>query len=321
MAKDSYSRKWQITINNPLEHGFTHERICHELDDLKSTVYYCMADEVGSTHHTHIYVCFSSVVRFSTMKNKFPQAHLEIVRGTSEQNRDYIMKASKWENDTKHGTSIPGSFCEFGVLPLERPGTRNDLVDLYDMVKSGMTNYEILEIAPEYLIHLDKLDRIRLALKAEEYREVFRDMEVTYIWGPTGVGKTRYVTEQHGYRNLYRVTNYQHPFDTYQNEPVLVFDEFRSQIKISDMLNYLDGHPLQLPCRYVNRQACYTKVYIISNMMLEQQYAEIKLEHWSTWMAFRRRINKVQYFPHQDENKFLQAGTKEELDKLMHKGG
>ena len=27
MAKDSQSRKWQITVNNPVEKGYTHERI------------------------------------------------------------------------------------------------------------------------------------------------------------------------------------------------------------------------------------------------------------------------------------------------------
>ena len=274
MSKDTQSRKWQITINNPLDYGFDHDRIKDELGDLKSLAYYAMADEAGSCHHTHIYAAFSSAVRFSTLKGRFPQAHLEVGRGSSQQNRDYIAKSGKWEHDSKHGTSIPGTFEEFGELPVERPGARNDLVDLYDMVKSGLTNYEILETTPEHLIHLDKLDRVRQTVKAEEYREIFRDMEVTYIWGPTGSGKSRYVMERNGYRNVYRVTDYHHPFDTYQNEPVMVFDEFRSQIKISDMLNFLDGYPLQLPCRYANRQACYSTVYIVSNMMLEQQYAE-----------------------------------------------
>ena len=44
---------------------------------------------------------------------------------------------------------------------------------------------------------------------------------------------------------------------------MLIFEEFRGGLKHGDMLNSLDGYPLLLPCRYFNRQASYTKVFII----------------------------------------------------------
>ena len=118
--KDPKGRKWQITINNPAEKGFTHERIISELSTLKSTVYWCMADEIGAeeeTPHTHIFVAFSSAVRFSTLKNHFPPAHFERANGTAQENRDYIAKSGKWENDEKHGTKIDGTFEEWGEMP------------------------------------------------------------------------------------------------------------------------------------------------------------------------------------------------------------
>lgn len=304
MTRDSQSRKWQITINNPLEKGYTHEKIKEELSKLKSVLYYCMADEAGQTHHTHIYVVFSSAVRFSTLKNKFKEAHLEIARGTSEQNRDYIAKSGKWEKNKKHGTIIPGTFEEFGEMPIERPGARNDLADLYDMVKSGKSNYQIMEEAPEYLFHIDKIERVRQVIKSEEYREKFRELTVTYIHGKTGVGKTRHVMEKYGYSNVYRVTDYTHPFDNYKGEDVMLFDEFRGQFKIYDMLNYLDGYPLELPCRYSNKQACYTKVYIISNIPFEEQYPNIKVEQINTWNALKRRIHKFEKFDYQEVRSF-----------------
>ncbi len=291
MTRDSQSRKWQITINNPLEKGYPHERIKGELDKFKSILYYCMADEAGHTHHTHIYIVCSSAVRFSTLKNNFKEAHLEIARGTSEQNRDYIAKSGKWVNDNKHGTVLPGTFEESGEMPVERQGARNDLADLYDLINSGASNYQIMEEAPEYLLHTDKIDRVRQIIKAEEFKETFRQMEVTYIWGETGIGKTRSVLEKHGYSNVYRITEYTHPWDSYNCQKIIVFDEFHSQFKISDMLNYLDGYPLELPCRYSNKQACFTNVYIISNISFEEQYSCIKREQTSTWNALRRRIH------------------------------
>lgn len=89
------------------------------------------------------------------------------------------------------------------------------------------------------------------------------------------------------------MTDYDHPFERYNGEDVLLFDEFRSQLRISDMLNYLDGYPLMLPCRYANRQACYTKVYLISNVPLEQQYRGVQMDELLTWKAFLRRIHHV----------------------------
>ena len=102
--------------------------------------------------------------------------------------------------------------------------------------------------------------------------------------------------ERYGYENVYRVTDYKHPFDTYKGQDILIFEEFHSNIKIQDMLNYLDGYPLDLPCRYNNKVACYTKVYITSNMSLRDQYVNIQREYEETWNAFLRRIGTVKTF-------------------------
>ena len=90
---------------------------------------------------------------------------------------------------------------------------------------------------------------------------------VTYIYGKTGCGKTRSIYEKHGAKNICRITNYKGSrginFDSYSSlHDVLVFEEFHSQVPIGDMLNYLDIYPIMLPCRYNDKVACYTKVYI-----------------------------------------------------------
>ena len=74
--------------------------------------------------------------------------------------------------------------------------------------------------------------------------------------------------EKYGYSNVFRVTDYIHPFDSSKNHSVIIFEEFRSSLKIQDMLNYLDGYPCELSARYNNKTACYLEVYIISNILL-----------------------------------------------------
>jgi len=295
--KDTQSRKWQITINNPQEKGFDHDRIRQEINELKSLCYYCMADEMGETYHTHVYVAFHSPVRFSTLKNCFPEAHIEMARGTSEENRDYIRKSGKWESDDKHGTSIPDTYEEFGEIPEEHQGERSDLEHLFELIKDGLTNYEIISMLPAQLFNIDRIERVRQMLKAEENKGVFRNLFVSYIWGPTGTGKTKSIMDKYGYTNVYRVVDYDHPFDGYAGEDVIVFDEFRSQLKIGDMLHFLDGYPIPLRARYMNRQACYTKVFLISNIPLEDQYWQVQQSQPATWEAFLRRIHEVVQFP------------------------
>ena len=93
---------------------------------------------------------------------------------------------------------------------------------------------------------------------------------MVYISGATGTGKTRGVLEKNGYANVYRVTDYLHPFDSYNGQPVIAFDEFRSSLRIKEMLLFCDIYPIELPSRYTNKYACYNKVYIISNWELEK---------------------------------------------------
>lgn len=291
------SRKWQLTINNPLEKGYTHDAIKKNIQMLKSLRYFCLSDEVAKTHHTHVFLLFHSPVRFSTIKRLFPEAHIEKSYGSSAQNRDYIFKeGEKWSKDRKRETNLPDTHEEWGELPEERQGERNDLAALYEMISAGKSNYDILEEQPDFIAQLERMDRVRQIIQEENFKEVFRKLEVLYLFGDTGSGKTRSVMERYGYANVFRVTNYKHPFDQYKGQDVIMFEEFQSSIPINQMLIYLDGYPVMLPCRYSDKVACYTKAYILSNIPLKEQYPDIQDYSPETWKAFLRRIHKVQVF-------------------------
>lgn len=74
---DTQSNMYQLTINSPKEKGYVHDKIAEILGgNFKTIQYFCMADEMGSCYHTHVFVVFSSRVRFSTVKKQFPEAHI-----------------------------------------------------------------------------------------------------------------------------------------------------------------------------------------------------------------------------------------------------
>lgn len=256
-----------------------------------------MADEMGSTYHTHIFVIFSSRVRFSMIKRHFPKARIDTVRGSVSDNVSYVKKSGKWADDEKHGTKIEGTFFEVGQQPPDSKGSRHDMTELYNMVNDGLSNSEILGQNQDYILHIDKLDKLRTVLLTEKYKGERRlGIEVTYRSGVTGTFKTRKVLDDFGDANVYRVTNYKHPFDNYACQPCIVFEEFRNSLPIKDMLSYMDIYPVILPARYADRFACYLNVFLISNWTLEMQFKEAQKDDKDTWNAFLRRIKKVEVF-------------------------
>lgn len=88
-------RKWQVTINNPLDHGFDHEAIKTALAQFKGLLYYCLCDEEGDecqTRHTHVFFVLRNPCTAERVNNLFPKMHRERAAGTCAENRAYVLK-------------------------------------------------------------------------------------------------------------------------------------------------------------------------------------------------------------------------------------
>lgn len=290
-----------LTINNPQDCELDHKRIL-EILSMFSLEYYCMADEIATTgtYHTHIFIYSKSAIRFDTVKRRFPLAHIDKSFGTIRENRNYIQKSGKWANTEKAETSVEGTFYEFGTLPSESEEKDPRKYQLLQDVREGLTTTEILERNPSYALRTREIDALRDKLTYDQHKDKNRTVEVIYLFGASGTGKTSSIYKNHPASEICRITDYGRRdstrFDAYHGEDVLVFEEFNSQIPIEMMLNYLDIYPLHLPARYSDRLACYTKVYITSNLPLHEQYKAEQLSRPETWNAFLRRISKVYAF-------------------------
>lgn len=303
MGNNTQSRKWSLVINNPLEAGLDHAAI-REILHRFSPAYFCMADEIATTgtYHTHIFLYSPSPMRFSTIKGRFPTAHVEKAYGSAKDNRDYIRKEGRWAETDKAETSVADTFEEWGDLPSEKEEASPDKYRLLQSLREGMTPLEAVEDNPDRFYHYREIETVRQSILEDTYSTIMRQVEVTYLFGASGTGKTRGIFERHNPKSICRITDYGGRngvrFDAYRCQDVLVFEEFHSQIPISAMLNYLDVYPIMLPARYNDRVACYTTVYLTSNIPLEAQYQEIQRYQLETWYAFLRRIhNVIEYLP------------------------
>lgn len=297
MKSNSQSRKYHVVINNPITAGMTRDYILAELNKL-SLDYYCLADEIASTGtlHTHIYLYSASPIRFSTIKNRFPIAHVERAYGSSQDNKNYILKQDKWANTDKAETVLEGTFYEYGEVPSTENEKAPEMSRLLEWVNEGLTTAEIIKRNPKYAFRINEINNLRETLLSEKYMLENRDVEVIYIYGDTGTGKTSSVYQNHSPADICRITSYSANgvrFDAYHGHDVLVYEEFHSQVPLPEMLSYLDIYPIMLPARYNDRVACFSTVYILSNIPLTQQYMRERENDPDTWDAFLRRITKV----------------------------
>lgn len=275
------SRSWVLTINYKETHPTTNDDVLKTILEMTGVAYTAFQLEQGEqgTNHHQIYIAFENAKTFEKIKKVFPTAHIEIAKGTPKQASDYCTK-----EESRIGESII-----WGELPQQ--GKRTDMEDIYDMLKEGYTLREIRETYPsQYMRHLPRIQNVQQELLEEKFGNVFRQLHVIYLSGETGIGKTRYIMEKYGYDKVFAISNYKNPFDTYKGEDIIVFEEFRSSLPIEVMLRYLDGYPIRLQARYGDKVACYTKVYVISNWDITEQYENIQKYHPKTFEAFKRRI-------------------------------
>lgn len=295
------SSKYLLTINNPQEHGISHESIKLDLEKLKP-IYYCLSDEIGEKEHTphmHVYIVFEHARRFTRIKKTFPTANIKNCRGTHQQCINYVFKEGEWENSEKGTTNLRDTHEEYGKRPESHQGQRNDLAAIYEMIKAGCTDEEIFDNYPQYFNKITDIDRVRTYLKTINKRK-FSYVEVVYICGPTGTGKTSYVMDRFE-DDVYRENDYKHMFDKYLGEKVVMLDEFKAEAKIGDMLNYLDGHRFFMSTRFNNKIPEFDKCYIVSNTPFEDLYIEEQHNDPKTYAAWIRRFRAWMYFPEYGE--------------------
>lgn len=312
MHNNSQSRKWNLVVNNPHEAGLLQEEIINKLQRF-SLEYFCLCDEIAEsgTYHTHIFMYSLSPIRFSTIKNRFPTAHIEKAYGTALDNKSYLQKTGKWAETKKAETSVEGTFYEYGNIPTEIEEENPQMSKLIKSLYEGKTTTEIILEMPKLTFKIRDIDLLRQTLLSEKYLKENRMLDVSYLYGASGTGKTRGIFNRHDASEISRVTNYRNgkgvSFDGYNAHDVLVFEEFNSQIPIEEMLNYLDIYPLYLPARYNDKVACYTKIYITSNNPFENQYEDIQRYRPDTWNAWYRRIHNIIEY-HSDRSTTIHKG-------------
>lgn len=298
LKANTQSRKWLITLNNPQVLGISLDKFADTIK-LLSPDYFCICKEIASTGtpHYHGFVYSSSPKRFGTLKKLFPTAHFDKAYGSCRENRTYLEKEGKWEDDHKHDTKVEGTFREEGDLPSERCEKNPELFKVVELIKGGASSTDIVEEFPQYAMHIKNIDELRNAfcggVKSGKERNVF----VTYIYSPDNYERIGIVYSKHDYKDVCRITNYGSSkgisFDSYNYQNVIAFENFTGQFPLSDMMLYIGKYPISLPARYADKEACFEYVYILSGIPLEKLYHNEQVKNPKLWEKFCSSLNMM----------------------------
>jgi len=253
-------------------------------------VYFCLGLEIAPTtgkYHYQIYFYFENQRTLGSLIKKLKGRHVEIAKGSPEENRTYCMKE--------------GNFIEEGKLP--KQGERSDLGLILDSIKDE--NKSELAIATEqpdkWCQYGKRFEAYRMLLRGEK-----RKWETLVIinWGVSGTGKTRAAYEK--YPNIVPVimsgdTNC--PFISgYAGEDEVLFDDFTPRMCNREyVLKLLDRYPMQANIKGGSVNWKPRVVVITTNENPTKWYEQDA--------AFIRRISEINFFQKVNDSEVLTGNT------------
>ncbi|MGE5456174.1 MAG: Rep family protein [Ignavibacteriales bacterium] len=303
--KEIRGYKWfcRITKTNYIKESDTKyeydfENVYNELKSKYDRVMYIVHDKDIDNVHAHIIIQNDSQIRKSTLLKIMPYGDCDIQEGSNREVYDYLLHKNKKDKEPYSEESI---ICNFNSDLDEWLNKEKKKKEEYDSfiedAYDGLTDEELSEKYPKYFFtYSNRLDKIR-EINNKKMAQEPRELEVFYYYGESRTGKTYSAMEYCKKNGLscYRVTDYERdPFESYNGENVLILEEYHYNFNINTLLTWLEGYPnTKLPSRYKNKYALYTKVFIISNISLKEQYLGL---HSETKKALENRINSITYF-------------------------
>lgn len=187
--------------------------------------------------------------------------HVETSQGSQAQNITYCSKPeTRYKNQ------------HFTMGEPKNPGKRSDLTTLANIVTEGATDEDILNLNPSYFRYDRLIDKIR-QVKMASFKTKLREVEVIFITGESGAGKSQQVWEAIQGKEYYippPPKNKTLWFNGYTGQDILVLDDLNSDdLARVLLLRLTDRYPLTLETKGNVVHACWTKIYITTNSVLE----------------------------------------------------
>jgi len=232
----------------------------------------------GKRHH-QMYVSFvnpksASNKNLGKIGDMFGPIHANVMamKGSFTQNEAYCSKE--------------GDLQELGEKP--KQGFRNDIREVADSILSGASTADDVcvdnpEFFHQYGRTLDRLECIAL-------RKQFRKWMTKGIWivGPSGSGKSHTAFENYSPDTHYIKNINEDWWDGYKGQETVIINEFRGEIRFSELLDLVDKWPKMIKWRSRESVPFLAKTVIITSIKHPKDVYVNQVDE--PWRQFERRF-------------------------------
>lgn len=285
------SRSWTFTLNNYEDKHI--QRIEHYPEWIRWIGYGKEVAPKTGTPHLQGFIYTWEPVRLTKFKGFLREAHLEVQRGSFDQNLDYCQKANDWH--------------EYGERPEQ--GKRNDILGIKRRLDDGVPLTELVTQEPFFATIMRNERALTKYAEMQRFKrmcsEGYKKPEVHIRVGPKGTGKTHYVYERHGYENVFAVPDVTGKWhDGYMGQSILLFDDVDNTKapQIEYFKHITDGYPRHYPVKGGFVYIRPTHIYITSNYQPAEWWPGISPGDWN---AIKRRISTIRLVYKQGDEKVV----------------
>jgi len=262
--------------------------------------------EIGESGTFHIqgYMELTTQMRRAAIQaiDGFEGAHLEVRGGTKAQAVEYV---------TKEETRVEGPWYwpskEAVMDGIRGQGQRSDLKRFAEQILAGVPDRELALSDPVTFLKFGRHGtNLRNAVQ-QGVRSYLDPVEVHFIIGPTGTGKSHHLATHYpeGGENYWANPGKGQWFDGYQGQTTIVFDEMRdSWYPWAFLLKLWDHNPMRAETKGGFLQIKATRFIVTTNVHPKKWYKGVEQQRDWTKSPLRRRITRWTYMlePFVDES-------------------
>ena len=226
--------------------------------------------------HIHFYVQFNCPVTLS--KEETANCRIDKCRGSAQKNIDYIKKVNEPEKRgeiifEEGDPKLKGGVTIKEIKEMNKED-REELPGMYFNIVNKVNNDEAKDI---------KID------------EFYKEVKIYYIWGPSGIGKTKMAVKmikEAGF-DTFNLIKFDGSFwhGTKEQEGAALYDDFRdSHMKPSEFINLIDYNTQLMNVKGGGHKNKYTYIVITSVQDPGEIYQNVEGEPRKQWM---RRFTEI----------------------------
>lgn len=248
-TKNRCSKSWVFTLNNYTQHD------CTMLDDMDVS-YMIYGREISlttGTPHLQGFITFKRTYRLPQLKKLIPEAHWEIAKAIDAGN--YCLKDKKYT-----------------IRDNRVPTQRDDLQTVSSFIVANHTLQETaLQFPTTFIKFSSGIEKLYAHVRNKPRTRDTPPPLVVWLYGETGVGKTRSVREEEP--NLWVSEDNLKWFTGYENQEAVLLDDFRPHFcSYSFLLRLLDRYSFDVQVKYGSRTWNPKRIYITAPSHPSEMY-------------------------------------------------